>query len=249
MYTYLILGNFRGDEVRIFVFSGRKIILVMVIVMVSLLTYISNTRIIPSIAGTYFKVNTNQKVIALTFDDGPDSEFTGAILDILKQKQVKATFFVIGKNASQNPSLLRRIVKEGHEVENHGYSHSRGFQLSDELKQTDQSVFAVTGEHTHFYRPPGGYVTQSEIERIKDQGYTVTLWSVDSKDWKRPGVDQIVSNVVQKAFPGAIVLLHDGGGLRSQTVLALEKLIDQLNTEGYRFVTLSELQTFKDGTT
>ena len=247
MYTYLILSNFRSDEVRIFVFSGRKIMITMVIVILSLLIYISNTQIIPSITGTYFKVHTNQKVIAVTFDDGPDSEFTGAILDILKEKQVKATFFVIGKNASQNPTLLRRIVKEGHEIENHGYSHGHGLRLTDELKQTDQSVFAVTGEHTHFYRPPGGYVTKSEIERIKDQGYIVTLWSVDSRDWRRPGVDQIVRNVVQKAFPGAIVLLHDGGGFRRQTVEALEQMIDQLNAQGYRFVTLSELQTFKDG--
>lgn len=75
------------------------------------------------------------------------------------------------KNASQNPYLIRRIVTEGHEIENHGYSHSHGLRLTDELKQTDQSVFAVTGEPTHFYRPPGGYVTKNEIEKIKDQGY------------------------------------------------------------------------------
>ncbi|MDR3542499.1 MAG: polysaccharide deacetylase family protein [Desulfosporosinus sp.] len=193
-------------------------------------------------------IHTSQKVIALTFDDGPDSDFTEAILDILNQKHVKATFFVIGKNVSQNPSLLRRMVTEGHEIGNHGYTHSYGQRtLTDELKQTDQSVYSATGTHTHFYRPPGGYVTKNQIEMIKDQGYVVTLWSVDSRDWRRPGVEGIVSNVAQKAFPGAIVLLHDGGGYRSQTVSAVERLIDQLNAEVYRFVTLSELQTFKDG--
>jgi peptidoglycan/xylan/chitin deacetylase (PgdA/CDA1 family) len=226
------------------VLSKRKIIVCFAILIFSLFVYVLNVRSAPSIVGTYFMVHTNQKVIALTFDDGPDSDFTEAILDILKQKQVKATFFVIGKNASQNPSLLRRMITEGHEIGNHGYTHNYNQRiLTDELKQTDQSVYSATGTHTHFYRPPGGYVTKSQIEMIKDQGYVVTLWSVDSRDWRRPGVDGIVSNVVQKAFPGAIVLLHDGGGYRSQTVLALEQVIDQLNAEGYRFVTLSELKT------
>ena len=194
-------------------------------------------------------VHTNQKVIALTFDDGPDPNFTEAILDILQQKKVKATFFVIGENARQNPSLIRRMDTDGHEIDNHGYTHNYAQRkMTDELKQTDQSVYSVTGTHTHFYRPPGGFVTKSQIESIKNQGYVVTIWSVDSRDWRRPGVDRIVDNVVQKVFPGAIVLLHDGGGSRSQTVSALVQVIDKLNADGYRFVTLGELQTFKDGT-
>jgi peptidoglycan/xylan/chitin deacetylase (PgdA/CDA1 family) len=159
-------------------------------------------------------IHTNQKVIALTFDDGPDPNFTEAILDIFKQKQVKATFFVIGENALQNPFLLRRMVTEGHEIGNHGYTHNYSQRkITDEIKQTDQSVFTATGTHTHFYRPPRGFVTKSQISIIKNQGYVVTLWSVDSEDWRKPGVDRIVSNVVQKVFPGEIVLLHDGGGI------------------------------------
>ncbi|MFZ3371707.1 MAG: polysaccharide deacetylase family protein, partial [Desulfitobacteriaceae bacterium] len=104
----------------------------------------------------------------------------------------------------------------------------------------------ATGTHTYFYRPPGGFITKSQINVIRNQGYVVTLWSVDSRDWSNPGVNRIVSNVVQKVFPGAIVLLHDGGGFKSQTVSALEQVIDKLNEDGYRFVTLSELRTLKD---
>jgi len=230
--------------VRFFVLSRRKTILCFAILILSLSVYVWNERVTPTIAGTYTMVKTDRKVVALTFDDGPDPTFTEAILDILKQKQVKATFFVIGTKASQNALLLRRMVTEGHEIGNHGYTHNYGIrEMTEELKQTDQSVYTVTGTHTHFYRPPGGFVTKSQIVSIKNQGYVVTLWSVDSKDWRKPGVDQIVNNVIQKVFPGSIVLLHDGGGFRSQTVLALEQVIDKLNAEGYRFVTLSELET------
>jgi peptidoglycan/xylan/chitin deacetylase (PgdA/CDA1 family) len=233
--------------VRILVLSRRKTIICFAIIILSLFAYVWNVRILPSLAGTYSMIHTNQKVVALTFDDGPDPEFTEAILEILKQKQVKATFFVIGENARQNPSLLRRMITEGHEIGNHGYTHDYSQRkLTDEIKQTDQSVYTATGTHTYFYRPPGGFVTKSQINMIKNQGYVVTLWSVDSRDWRKPGVNRIVSNVVQKVFPGAIVLLHDGGGFKSQTVLALEPLIDKLNADGYRFVTLSELQTLND---
>ena len=228
---------------RILVLSRRKTILYFLIIILSLVTCVYKLQNLPSIAGTYSMIHTNQKVIALTFDDGPDPKFTETILDILKQKQVKATFFVLGENATQNPTLLRRMITEGHEIGNHGYTHDYSQRkLTEEIKQTDQSVFTATGTHTYFYRPPGGFVTKSQINVIKNQGYVVTLWSVDSKDWRNPGVSRIVNNVVQKVFPGAIVLLHDGGGFKSQTVLALEQVIDKLIADGYRFVTLSELQ-------
>lgn len=233
---------------RILVLSRRKTVLIFAIIILSLLVYVWNVQIVPSLtrAGTYFMIHTNKKVVALTFDDGPDPAFTEAILDILKQKQVEATFFVIGKNASQNPSLLRRMVTEGHEIGNHGYTHNYNRRkMIDELKQTDQIVYTATGTHTYFYRPPGGFVSKNQIEMIKNQGYVVTLWSVDGRDWRKPGVNRIISNVVQNVFPGAIILLHDGGGIRSQTVLALEQVIDELHADGYRFVTLSKLRAFK----
>ena len=118
-----IASSFRSDEVRIMVLSRRKTIICFAIIILSLFAYVWNVRILPSLAGTYSMIHTNQKVVALTFDDGHDPEFTEAILEILKQKQVKATFFVIGENARQNPSLLRRMITEGHEIGNHGYTH------------------------------------------------------------------------------------------------------------------------------
>ena len=231
---------------QLFVLSRRRIFFCFVIIICSFLN-IRNLKTVPSIAGTYFMVHTDLKVVALTFDDGPDPDYTKEILDILKQKNVKATFFVIGKNVPQNSSLLRRMVSEGHEIGNHGYTHIYGqLKLIEELKRTDQSVYSATGIHPHFYRPPGGFVTKGQIELIKNQDYVVTLWSVDSGDWRKPGVERIVTNVVQKVFPGSIVLLHDGGGFRNQTVLAMEQVIDKLSAEGYRFVTLSELEILKD---
>ncbi|MHB1653367.1 MAG: polysaccharide deacetylase family protein [Desulfitobacteriaceae bacterium] len=234
---------------QILVVSGRKIALLIIItVLLSLVIFVWNVQITPSFvrSGTYSMVHTEQKVVALTFDDGPDPAFTEPILVILKQKQVKATFFVIGENVYQNPSILRRIVAEGHEIGNHSYTHNYNRnKVATEIKKTDEVVYTVTGKHTHFYRPPGGYASKSQIETIKNQGYVVTLWSIDSKDWRRPGVDRIVDNVLGNISPGSIVLFHDGGGFRSQTVEALERVIDALRADGYRFVTLSELRAFE----
>lgn len=196
--------------------------------------------------GTYSKISTQEKVVALTFDDGPAKIYTQQILDILKKQQVKATFFVIGEEVKGNPDLLRRMVSEGHEIGNHGFSHDYGQRkLLEELNQTEQAVYSVSGTHTYFYRPPGGYIPKNKLTLVKNKGYVVTLWSVDSRDWRRPGVDGIVGNVLKNVFPGAIILFHDGGGLRNQTVEALEQLIDELRARGYTFVTLSELRTFE----
>ena len=197
--------------------------------------------------GTYYMVKTQEKVVALTFDDGPDPLYTGFVLDVLKAKNVKATFFILGDNAKHNPDLLKRICAEGHEVGNHGYSHSyMSSQFIQELERTDEVVFQAIQQHTHFYRPPGGIISKSVIEGVKDKGYVLTLWSIDSKDWRNPGPTRIVQNVVKSSFPGAIILLHDGGEKREQTIQALSSIIEQLKQQGYRFVTLSELQNFEN---
>lgn len=188
--------------------------------------------------------HTQEKVVALTFDDGPDPIDSPAVLDILKEKEVRATFFVLGQAAQSNPFLLKRLVKEGHEIGNHSFNHDyQQRRLVEEMKQTDREVFAATGTHTYFYRPPGGFLSKNQLEIIKNNGHIVALWSVDSKDWRNPGVKQIVDNVVKNVFPGAIILLHDGGYQRTQTVKALGPIIDALRNQGYRLVTLSELKT------
>lgn len=214
--------------------------------------YQSRNLTIPSLvkqAGTYYMINTHEKVVALTFDDGPDPLFTGHILDVLKEKEVKATFFVLGQNVKDNPDLLKRIHQEGHEVANHGYSHSyTSSQFIRELVRTDELIYQVINEHTRFYRPPGGLVSKSVIDGVRNTGYVVTLWSVDSWDWQNPGPARIVQNVLKNSFPGAIILLHDGGEKREQTIQALSGIIEKLTQQGYHFVTVSELKNYDDTT-
>ncbi len=194
----------------------------------------------------YSMGHTQERVVALTFDDGPNPSYTGPILDILKEKQVSATFFVLGEGVEANSDLLRRMLKEGHEIGNHGYTHDYSLRNSqsktlDEISRTDKAVYAATGIHTYFYRPPGGYISKSQTDSINRNGYEVILWSADSRDWRKPGVNRIKKNVLSNVSPGAIVLFHDGGGMRSQTVKALEEVIDQLRANDYRIVTLREI--------
>ena len=233
---------------RIYVLSRRKIVLSFLFLLAvgGILTIIQSSLTIPSLVrtpGTYYKADTQEKVVALTFDDGPDPVDTPAVLDILKEKKVRATFFVLGQAAQDNPLLLKRLVNEGHEIGNHSFKHDyQQRRLVEEMNQTDHAVFAATGTHTYFYRPPGGFLTKNQLEIIKGNGHVVALWSVDSKDWRNPGVKQIVDNVIKNVFPGAIILMHDGGYQRTQTVKALGPIIDALRERGYLLTTLSELK-------
>lgn len=236
---------------RIITLSRKEILLsIVILIFVAFGTvYHSRSLTLPSLVkqpGTYYMVSTQEKVIALTFDDGPDPLYTGHLLDVLKEKNVKATFFVLGENAKQNPDLLKRIQAEGHEIANHGYSHSyTSSQFVRELERTDEVIFQLTNQHTQFYRPPGGIVSKTVLEGVKEKQHVLTLWSIDSKDWTNPGPTRIIQNVVKNSFPGAIILLHDGGEKREQTIQALSGIIDQLKKEGYRFVTVSELRNFE----
>jgi peptidoglycan-N-acetylglucosamine deacetylase len=239
---------------RIVIFSKRGLLLSFIIFFLAALgfNYHSQNLTLPSLVkqpGTYYMVNTQEKVVALTFDDGPDPLYTGSILDVLKKKNIKATFFVLGENAKQNPDLLKRINVEGHEIGNHGYSHSyTSSQFVGELARTDEVIYNSIKQHTLFYRPPGGIVSKSVLEGVKDKGHVLTLWSIDSKDWRNPGPAHIVENVVKSTFPGAIILLHDGGEKREQTIQALSSIVDRLKQQGYRFVTVSELRNFESNT-
>lgn len=239
---------------RIITFSRRGILFSLVILLlVAFGTYYQSRNLtLPSLvkqAGTYYMVHTQEKVVALTFDDGPDPLYTGSLLDVLKEKNVKATFFVLGENVEKNPVLFKRISVEGHEIGNHGYSHSyTTSQFIRELDRTDEVIYQIIHQHTTFYRPPGGIISKSLVEGVNDKGYILTLWSIDSNDWRNPGPTRIVRNVVKSSFPGAIILLHDGGEKREQTIKALSSIIDQLEQQGYRFVTVSELRNFESNT-
>ncbi|TQR14232.1 polysaccharide deacetylase family protein [Psychrobacillus soli] len=191
-------------------------------------------------------IKTEEKVIALTFDDGPHSTYTTQILDLLAQYDAKATFFVIGERAEKMPDIILKMGQAGHEIANHTYSHPYNItseKLKDELEKTNEIIHDITGSYPLFYRPVGGSYDDSIINTAVENGYRVVMWSwhQDTKDWTSPGVDKIVSTVLSGAKPGNIVLFHDAGGDRSQTVKALEEILPELEKQGYEFVTISEL--------
>ncbi len=197
--------------------------------------------------------------LALTFDDGPDPEWTPKILDILKDKGIHASFFVIGENAQSYPSLLRRILAEGHDVGNHTFTHPNLGMMPDalislEINATQRLVEALTGRSMRLFRGP--YSGDAEpttgdelipIEIAQSMGYLSVGLHVDPSDWRRPSADEIVDRVVAQVsdpdpdIGGHVILLHDAGGDRSHTVAALPRLIDTLRAKGYEFVPVSEL--------
>lgn len=178
--------------------------------------------------------------IAITFDDGPSGRYTGRLLDGLKERNVKASFFLIGENAKENPELVERIYKEGHLIGNHTYSHVQMTHLSEEaavreIERTDQVISAITGEHVAYMRPPFG-AWQRELE-VRMEVLPV-LWSVDPLDWTTENVDEIVSKVVTEVEEGDIILLHD---CYASSVEAALRIVDILQKEGYEFVTVDRL--------
>jgi cellulose synthase/poly-beta-1,6-N-acetylglucosamine synthase-like glycosyltransferase/peptidoglycan/xylan/chitin deacetylase (PgdA/CDA1 family)/spore germination protein YaaH len=193
--------------------------------------------------------------IALTFDDGPDPRYTSQVLDILKAKNVPGTFFIIGENAQRYPNLLKREFAEGHQIGNHTYTHPNvsgiaKTQLSLELAATERLIESLTGRQTLLFRPP--YADDIEPETpdqmlpivvTSQMGYITVGMGIDPNDWQDPTADKIVSDIITQADAGKgnIVLLHDSGGDRSQTLKALPVVIDQLKAKGYHFVSVSSL--------
>lgn len=202
----------------------------------------------PGARVSYSSVHTDQMVLAMTFDDGPHPTHTPRLLDMLKARNIKATFFLIGKSAKAYPHIVRRILEEGHEIGNHTYTHcsltSRSdSQIRNELKQGDDAVFAAAGYRPHVVRPPYGAINQ----RIKDLmftefGYATIMWSVDPQDWRRPGVSVVTSRLVNGAHKGAILLAHD---IHGPTIEAMPSTFDQLLAKGYQFVTISQLMNIE----
>ena len=189
-------------------------------------------------------VPTSLKVIALTFDDGPLKDTTPEILGILKEKGVKATFFVVGERVERFPKLVQQEIEDGHEVGTHTYSHPnltklRRNQLQEELDKTEKAILTVAPKPTLF-RPPGGSYNNNIIKLARDSGYLTILWSIDTQDWRSPPVGDIVNSVLKDVKPGSIILLHDGK-YPSPTPEAVELIIDSLQSLGYEFVTVSEL--------
>ena len=198
-----------------------------------------------------WEIDTEEKVVALTFDDGPHPKYTAEILDLLASYNAKATFFIVGENAEKKPELILRQYNEGHEIANHTYTHPLKTtlpKLEVEIKKTNDLIYSITGYYPELFRPVEGQYTDSLVQSLVKNGYKVIMWSwhQDTEDWKNPGVHRIVKTVLNGAEPGNVILFHDGGGNRSQTVKALEKILPELQKQGYEFVTISELLKMKN---
>jgi peptidoglycan-N-acetylglucosamine deacetylase len=180
------------------------------------------------------------RVVALTFDDGPDPRFTPAVLAILRQSAIKATFCVVGHWARLHPDLVQAIRADGHLLCDHSESHPAldrlpGDQVAAQIGAPAEYCRVVTGVKPEFFRAPYGATNPAVLEIAHAQGLRVLQWSVDPQDWTRPGVGTIVARVLRQVHPGAVVLMHDGGPDRSQTVAALPIIIGALRAQGYGF--------------
>lgn len=187
-----------------------------------------------------------RRMVALTFDDGP-GPFTGQILSVLRRTKTPATFFQVGKNLDENPDAARATtLLDRVEIADHTYTHHSLLGMTyreqeDELISSAATMEAQGEPVPRLFRPPYGAFNQDTEKLMRRRGMAMILWSVDSQDYARPGVAKIVDNVVSAVSPGAIVLMHDGGGDRSQTVEALPRIIKRLRAKGYGLVSVPEL--------
>jgi peptidoglycan-N-acetylglucosamine deacetylase len=183
--------------------------------------------------------------MALTFDDGPHPVYTRKILKILSTHHAKGTFFVTGQRAKKYPSILKEVCEHGHEIGNHTYSHPSmrkisSLALQEEIQRTDNIIYYSIA-HLFYFVMPGGLQNAVVLDAARKTKHLIVLWSTDPNDWSNPGIERIVNRVTHHAQPGQIVLLHDSGVNRTQTVKALDRILDILSKQGYKFVTVSEL--------
>lgn len=208
--------------------------------------YASQTMV-PRMIRHYFTNKTGgQKTIALTFDDGP-STYTQQILDVLSKYGAVGTFYEVGNNIQEYPDASKAVIAQGSEIGNHSLTHNNYYNADNssvvlsEVSQTNQIIKDTTGETCTNIRPPGGFWSDSLWKTLDGQCTLCVGWSIDTEDWKKPGVDSIVNTALEQAAAGDVVLMHDGGGDRSQSVAALDKICSTLKERGYTFVTVSQM--------
>lgn len=191
-----------------------------------------------------------EKVIALTFDDGPWPRITPKVLEILKKNNIKATFFWVGQPLKQNPQIAKQVVADGHVIGNHTWHHwyhrLDASTAAREIEDTAELIYKTTGVRTSLFRPPGGVMNNGVADYAKRKNDVIVMWSNDPMDYRPHSAKQLVNNVVRKAQPGGIVLMHDGGGNHWATVEALPEIIAKLKEQGYKFVTIPELLEMSD---
>lgn len=204
---------------------------------------------------------TNERVVALTYDDGPNPPYTGRILDVLEEERVHATFFLVGRAVQAYPTIVQRELRDGDAVGNHTWDHRHLIilprsQVRASLQRTDAAIFAAAHVHTHLMRPPFGARDWIVMQVARKLGYTVVMWSVPlARDWEYPPARVIAQRVLPNVNDGAIIVLHDGNrgqlcGIkhlpahvcdRSSDIEATRLIVDNLKAQGYRFVTVPQL--------
>lgn len=211
----------------------------------------------------------NERVVALTYDDGPNPPYTGRILDVLESEHVHATFFVVGRAVQAYPAVVQREVRDGDAVGNHTWDHRhlilmRPSQIRASLEKTDAAIYAAAHVHTHLMRPPFGARDWIVMQVARKLGYSVVMWSVPlARDWEYPPARVIAQRILPKVNDGAIIVLHDGnrGQLcaaqhlqphicdRSRDIEATRLIVDNLKAQGYRFVTIPQLVALRKSAT
>lgn len=201
----------------------------------------------------YREGSPQEKKVALTFDDGPDTVYTPQIMDILKQYKIKATFFLIGNRAQLFPDIVKRMAKEGHIIGNHTMNHANIAKLDKqktylEIKQGEDALSKIIGYRTYLFRSPYGSLSAEQVKEIGGYNYKIIAWNVDSLDWKSLSAEQVQYNVLENAKKGSIILQHSSGSAEEDltgSVAALPEIIKILKKEGYEFVTIPELLKLK----
>jgi peptidoglycan/xylan/chitin deacetylase (PgdA/CDA1 family) len=206
-------------------------------------------QLVGCVAGPSFVFHgpTTQRVVALTFDDGPWYD-TAQLLGILEREHVPATFFEIGDQVSaygQSGAIERRMLADGDMLGDHTWDHADvaggGLFARQEITRAAAALRSASGFSPCLFRAPYGAVSSGLISQARSLGFTTVQWDIDPRDWARPGTSAIYNNVIANAHPGAIILQHDGGGDRSQTLAAVPREIDTLKRKGYRFQTITDM--------
>ncbi len=201
---------------------------------------------------THWRGDRGSRVVALTFDDGPNEPYTTEILNILRAERVKGTFFLIGQNVRRYPATAERIAREGEAIGNHSDTHPPGFALDlprflqRELNRTEESIHAATGIYPRYFRPPQGIRSPWLMSLLQKDSLVMVTWDDAPNDWENLGPKELVSRTLAQVHPGAIILLHDGLNTadrpnRSATVAALPEIIRRLRGMGYGFATIPEI--------
>ncbi|CAM4469247.1 polysaccharide deacetylase family protein [Paenibacillus tarimensis] len=209
---------------------------------------------VPSERRVEHQVADKNNRMALTFDDGPDAKYTTQVLDILKEYNIKATFFVVGQQVERYPDVLKRIRDEGHEIGNHSFGHANLRKLSkkgveQEISRGDQAIQEVLGEKPVLFRAPYGITPDTLTDVLKEKDKQLISWTIDTRDWAGTPEDEILDTVLERVQPGGIVLMHSFGGKNSNldnTIAALPAVIEAVQELGYSWTTVSGLTGAKE---